>query len=122
MLGLPPRLRCFLCLRATDMRSGFDSLSGIVRTWMRGDPLSGDLFVFVNRARTHIKMLYWDEDGFVVVYKRLEQGTFTVTYAAAGNDQTARQMQRDELLLLLAGIDQATTQRRKRYVVSASSV
>jgi len=117
MLALPPQLRCFLCCRATDMRSGFDSLSGIVRTWMKGDPLSGDLFVFVNKARTHVKMLFWDDDGFVVIYKRLEQGTFAVT---ASQDAT-RQLRRDELLLLLAGIEQATTQRRRRYSVGSSS-
>ena len=113
MLSFTPRLRCYLCCRPTDMRCGFDGLSGIVRSWIKGDPLSGDMFIFINKVRTHVKLLYWDTDGFVVIYKRLEQGTFAFPI----NDQPARELRRDELMLLLEGIDQATTRRRKRYTM-----
>lgn len=113
MFSFTPRLRCFLCCRPTDMRCGFDGLSGIIRSWIKADPLSGDMFVFVNKARTHIKLLFFDSDGFVVIYKRLESGTF----AFPSNEQSARELRRDELMLVLEGIDQATTKRRKRYAV-----
>jgi transposase len=95
------------------MRCGFDGLSGIIRSWIKADPLSGDMFVFVNKARTHLKLLFFDSDGFVVIYKRLESGTF----AFPSNEQSARELRRDELMLVLEGIDQATTKRRKRYAV-----
>jgi transposase len=111
MFELSPRPRLFLHCAATDMRKGFDGLSGIVRSQMRGDPLSGDVFVFVNRSRTHVKLLYFDVDGFVLFYKRLEQGTFAFTPSLDG----ARQIRRDELMLMLEGIDRATTRRRLRY-------
>jgi transposase len=98
------------------MRCGFDGLSGIVRSHMHGDPLAGDVFVFVNKARTHIKLLFWDGDGFVVFYKRLERGTF----AFPANEDAARQLQRHELVLMLEGIDRVTTRRRTRYSLSSS--
>lgn len=116
MFSLSPRPRFFLCCRPTDMRCGFDGLSGIVRSHMQGDPLAGDVFVFVNKARTHIKLLFWDGDGFVVFYKRLERGTF----AFPATTDAARQLRRDELVLMLEGIDQATTQQRPRFALSRS--
>ena len=58
------------------MRKGFDGLSALVSTALNRDPLSGDVFVFINRRRTHIKLLVWDRNGFVLFYKRLERGTF----------------------------------------------
>ena len=93
------------------MRNGFDGLSGIVRNHMKGDPAAGDVFVFVNRARTHIKLLYWDGDGYVLFYKRLERGTF----AFVASKCAARELRRDELMLMLEGIDRIDTQRRLRY-------
>jgi len=100
------------------MRCGFDGLSGIVRSHMNGDPLAGDVFVFVNKARTHIKLPFWDGDGFVVFYKRLERGTFTFPASA----DAARQLQRDELVFMLEGIDRVTTRRRRRHTLSPSLV
>jgi len=93
------------------MRKGFDGLSGIVRTFMQGDPAAGDVFVFVNKSRTHIKLLFWDGDGFVIFYKRLERGTFAVPPAG----DASRQLRREELVLMLEGIDQVTTRKRLRY-------
>lgn len=83
---------------------------------MDGDPLAGDVFVFMNKARTHIKLLFWDGDGFVVFYKRLERGTF----AFPANADAARQLRRDELVLMLEGIDRINTRRRTRYTLSSS--
>ena len=76
MFSLTERHRYFLYRSATDMRKGFDGLSGVVRNDLGMDPLSGDVFIFLNRRRTHMKLLVWEDSGFVVYYKRLERGRF----------------------------------------------
>mgnify|MGYP000446638724 CR=1 FL=1 len=77
MLSMTPRaMRFWFYTTPTDMRKGFDGLSGLVRDHCALDPCTGDVFVFISRARIHIKLLYWDGDGFVMYYKRLEQGRF----------------------------------------------
>lgn len=101
----------FLWPLPTDMRKGFDALAGMVRNDMGGDPLSGDVFVFVNRSCTHVKLLFFDGDGFVLVAKRLERGTFAVPRSTGGGYQ----LRRDELMLMLEGIDRTETRRRLRY-------
>lgn len=82
------------------MRKGFDSLSGLVRSALRYDPLTGNVFVFVSRMRMHITLLYWDGDGFVLYYKRLETGRFDFPI----NDSAVRQLKRDGLMMLLEGV------------------
>ena len=69
-------VRIFLCTRSTDMRNGFDGLSGLVQECFRHDPLTGHLFLFLNRRRDRIKILYFDRDGVAIWYKRLEVGSF----------------------------------------------
>ena len=69
-------VRIRLCTEPTDMRRGFDGLSGMTQTLLQQDPLSGHLFVFRNRNRDKLKILYWDSDGLAIWYKRLGQGTF----------------------------------------------
>jgi transposase len=76
VLSLPSALRIFLAASPADMRKGFDGLSLLVREVIAEDPLSGHLFVFRNRRRDRVKVLYWDRDGFALWYKRLEKGTF----------------------------------------------
>src|SRR3954451_3567660 len=73
---LSAAVRVFLCTRPTDMRKGFDGLFGLVREGFGQDPLSGHLFLFLNRRRDRIKILYFDRDGLVIWYKRLEVGSF----------------------------------------------
>lgn len=111
MLGLSANLRYFLCCSAIDMRNGFDGLSGIVRNHLKKDPISGDVFIFINKTRTHIKLLYWDGDGFALFYKRLEQGTYTFT----ADNAPPKQLQRDELLMLLEGLSFKGMGKKKRY-------
>lgn len=111
MFSLSPRPRFFLCCAPTDMRKSFDGLSGIVLSQMQRDPLAGDVFVFVNRSRTHIKLLFFDGDGFVLFHKRLERGTF----AFEPSTDIARQLRRDELVLMLEGVDRVQTRRRTRF-------
>jgi hypothetical protein len=74
VLSLSSALRIFLATEPADMRKGFDGLSQLVRDRIAQDPLSGHLFVFRNRRRDRIKILYWDRDGFALGYKRLEKG------------------------------------------------
>jgi len=78
VLNVPTKVRIFLCRSAIDMRKGFDSLHGVVLEVLRQDPLSGDLFVFLNRRRDRVKLLIWEGDGMLIVYKRLERGTFSL--------------------------------------------
>ena len=73
---LPAAVRVFLCSRPTDMRKSFDGLFGMVREFLGQDPLSGHLFLFLNRRRDRAKILFWDRDGLVIWYKRLEAGSF----------------------------------------------
>src|SRR5262249_55996216 len=76
MLSLFPTLRIFLCLEAVDLRKSFDSLGALVRQSLGYDPLSGHWFVFRNRAGDRLKILAWEEDGWAIWYKRLEEGVF----------------------------------------------
>ena len=69
-------VQIYLCTAATDMRKGFDTLALLVREHLGRDPLSGHLFLFVGRRRDRLKLLYWDQDGYALWYKRLEEGTY----------------------------------------------
>jgi transposase len=114
MLGLSANLRYFLCCSPTDMRNGFDGLAGIVRNHLKNDPISGDLFIFLNKTRTHIKILYWDGDGFALFYKRLERGR----YAFTAHNGASKQIKREELMMLLEGLSFGTMSKKKRYKFS----
>ncbi len=117
MLSLAADTRIFVALGATDMRKGFDSLSGLITGTIRQDPLSGHLFLFVNRRRDKLKILYWDGDGLAIWYKRLEQGTFQMPQASG--DQTSAEIRSEELNMLLRGIDYSNVKRRKRFAIAS---
>lgn len=82
MLSLAGNYRYFLFNGAADMRKSFDGLSGLVRSVLLCDPLSGDIFIFLNARRNQIKLLAWEQDGFAVYHKRLERGTFELPDAS----------------------------------------
>src|SRR5260370_12874237 len=84
MLSFPPAVRIWLGSQPVDLRRSFDGLAEQVRQHLRDDPLSGHVFVFRNRRSDRVKLLYWDTDGFVIVYKRLQAGTFRFPPAAEG--------------------------------------
>lgn len=111
MLSVPTKVRIFLCRSAIDMRKGFDGLHGVVLEVLRQDPLSGDLFVFLNKRRDRVKLLLWDGDGMLIVYKRLERGTFSLP---AGNGDSVT-LSSAQLSLLMGGIDLKQTRQRPRY-------
>ena len=77
--------RIFLSTGATDMRKSFNGLSGLVRSRLAEDPLSGDLFVFCNRGKNRLKILFFDSTGMWVLAKRLERGTFDWPAELAGS-------------------------------------
>jgi transposase len=108
VLALTGATRIFLYRGAADMRKSFDGLSGLVRTELEADPLSGSLFVFCNRRRTMVKLLYWDRDGLALWYKRLEKGTFRLPTPATG----AGEIDRRSLSMLLEGVTPRRLNRR----------
>ena len=112
MLGLSSNLRYFQCCSPTDMRNGFDGLAGIVRNYLQKDPVSGDVFIFLNKTHTHIKLLYWDGDGFALFYKRLEKGRYARCTAL---NEPSKEMKREELLMLLEGLSYNKMHRKKRF-------
>src|SRR5689334_23597360 len=111
MLSLPSSVRIWLASCPTDLRKSFDSLAELVRQQLQGDPLSGQLFVFRNRRADRIKLLYWDEDGFVIIYKRLEEGSFRFPQG----DALGLQISASDLQMLLDGVDLESVNRQKRY-------
>ena len=75
MLNLTPNTKIFLCSQPVDMRKSFDGLSGMVHAFFGQNPLCGHMFVFLSRRKDRMKVLFWDLDGFVLYYKRLERGS-----------------------------------------------
>ncbi len=112
MLNIPATVSIFLHTQPTDMRKGFDGLSGIVREAFGGDPTDGSLYLFVNRRRDRLKILHFDGTGFWLYYKRLEQGTFEVV----ASDDNCVQIDATQLAMLLGGVSLLSARkRRKRY-------
>jgi transposase len=117
MIGLTHGVQVYLCTTPTDMRRGFDGLSGMAQSLLERDPLSGHLFVFRNRNRDKLKILYWDQDGLAIWYKRLEQGTFQFPTDLKPKDesQVGVEISAGDLSLLLGGIDLRSARKRKRF-------
>jgi transposase len=107
----------YLSTRVTDFRKGIDGLCGEVREYLGADPLGGGLFVFYNRRRDRLKLLWWDRDGYWVCCKRLEAGTFQIP--AVGGQGNLCTLSAEQLQLMLYGIDLASVRHRKRYCVAA---
>ncbi len=115
MLSLPPAVRVFVATQPMDLRKSFNGLSNATRQVLEQDPLSGHLFVFFNRRRTMVKVLYWDRSGFCLWAKRLERGAFKLP---KWNGKTNIEMEAAELSLLLEGLDLSNAKRRKRWTPS----
>ncbi len=113
MMHLPASVRVYLCTSACDMRKSFDGLHALVTQAMELDALAGHLFVFTNRRRDRIKILYWDRDGFAVWAKRLEEGAYAMPLS--GSAEKRREITAPELSALLSGIDLSQAKRRRRY-------
>lgn len=104
------------------MRCGFDRLAVLAEQVTGQDPLSGHLFAFRNRSGDRLKILWWDRDGFVLFYKRLEEGQFKLPkLPASGPRLRSIVLRPSELAMLLDGIDLASVKRHKRYRRGAKS-
>lgn len=112
MLSLTSEHSYFLYQGSCDMRKSFDGLCGLVSRELGREPTSGEVFVFLNRSRTHLKLLHWERGGFVLYYKRLEQGTFAVPGAGTSLSWA-------ELVLMIEGLQAERITRQKRYKLSA---
>ena len=112
MFSLNATDRYFLCVGSVDLRKGFDSLCGVVRSVMQRDPLSGDVFIFINSNRTTIKLLHWEHGGLVIYHKRLEMGRFTLpTYTQQTNSYSITW---SELVMMVEGISRSEIKYKKR--------
>ena len=106
-------VRIFFCTTPTNMHYSFDRLMGRAQEIFEQDPCSGHLFLFVNRSRDRLKILFWDRDGFCIFYKRLERGTFQLLTTTS--DDEGIELDYWQLVRLLGGLDLRTGRRRKRY-------
>ena len=127
MIGLPSLrdldgasgARIWLAAEPTDMRCGFDRLAEQVRSVISQDPLSGHLFLFRSRRAERLKVLTWDRDGYVLWYKRLEQGVFQLPRLSPGTRSV--ELRPSELAMILDGIDMTKLKRVPRYQRSTRS-
>jgi len=112
MLTLPPGVKVFVATARVDGRKGIDGLSTLVRSEFAQDPLSGSMFVFFSRGADRVRVLYFDRDGYVLITKRLEQGTFRLPWRS---EPGRVELEAAELLLVLEGIDLRGSSRRTRW-------
>lgn len=112
MLTLPRSSRLFIATTPTDLRKSFDGLTTLVEGQFGRQVRSGDIFIFLNRRATQVRMLFWDRDGLCIVMKRLEAGTFRRITAVDGQDHV--EIDAGEFAMLLEGIDAPVVRRRKR--------
>lgn len=106
--------RYYLYREPTDMRKSFDGLCGLVSGRLGQSPMSGDVFIFINKPRNRIKLLRWEAGGFVLFYKRLESGTFELPTTKAGG--LSAQIDYGELAMIVTGISIKNMVKRKRFV------
>ncbi len=111
MFTLGSSQRFFLYGGAVDMRKGFDGLSGLVRNSLDRDPLSGEVYIFLNRSRTLVKLLHWEAGGLVIYYKRLEKGTFQPPVGM----ETGGTLLWSSLVLMVEGIRVLDSRQLPRY-------
>ena len=127
MIGLPSLrsldsrqgTRIWLAVEATDMRCGFDRLAERVRAVMGQDPLGDSLFIFRSRRGDRLKIMTWDQDGFVLWYKRLEAGVFKLPRVNPGTRSV--ELRASELAMILDGIDMTKLKRVPRYARTNTS-
>ena len=112
MLSLGGNHRVFLCRHAVDFRKAHDGLCALVRDTFGDDPFSGDVFVFHNGAKDRVKLLLWDRNGFWLLYKRLEQGTFPFDVSGEGERV---EIERARLAMILEGMEWRSARKSLHY-------
>jgi len=111
-------VRVWLCTEPTDMRRSFNGLSAMVKHIMNDNPLSGHLYVFVNKKRTMIKVLFFDRNGYAIWSKRLEQGQFVINQG----HEIKQKLSFAQLQCLLEGIDISNARQYKRFSLPEKAV
>lgn len=114
MILFPRAVRVFVATYPVSLRKSFDGLMNEVRSELGHDPLSGHVFVFLNRKKTMVKLLVWTRGGFTIVHKRLERGKFTFAHQVHGAARSV-QLEEDELAMLLEGISTRGASRSVRW-------
>ena len=120
MFSLNESHRYYLSTGSCDMRKGFDALCGVVRSEMGRDPLSGEVFIFMNKPRTTIKLLHWERGGFVLYHKRLETGRFTLP--VFDTKTRSYRLYWTDLVLMVEGISLDKIYYGKRYEIESKIV
>lgn len=114
MLMLPPCVQLYVATQPVDARKSFDGLSLYVQSVLRLSPLCGHLFIFFNRRRDQVRILYWDRSGYALWAKRLERGRFALTPKLLSPSGPAS-IEAAELGLILEGITLAGARKRPRW-------
>ena len=113
MFSLTSTMSYFYYRGLTDMRMSFDTLCGLVKDEMKRDPMSGEVFIFISKQRDKVKLLHWEHGGFVLYYKRLEEGVFEIpVYNPA---MASYHMRWSDLVMMVEGIKLYRIRHRKRY-------
>ena len=106
--------RYYLYREPTDIRKSFDGLCGLVSERLGQSPVSGDVFIFINRPRNRMKLLRWEPGGFVLFYKRLERGTFELPNLS--DPSLAQRIGYGELAMMVTGISMKYAKKRQRFL------
>ena len=118
MMTLPPSVKIYVAAQPVDARKSFDGLAAIVQSEFGLEPLSGHVFVFLNRRGHVAQLLFWDRSGYCIVKKRLEAGSFRLVRKPSG-ETTHVEIDAAELALMLEGIELEGARQRKRYRYAA---
>jgi transposase len=116
MFALNSSLNYYLYNAPTDMRMSFNGLCGLIQMRMNRNPVSGEVFMFINRRRDHMKLLHWEYGGFILYYKRLERGTFEIPVHKAGESATT--IFWPQLMMMVEGISLQHIRTRKRHLLT----
>jgi transposase len=117
---LPRSVRIYVATECVNLRKSFEGLSNEVRSVLEADPLSGHVFLFLNRRATQVKMLMWTRGGFTVVHKRLERGRFTFPKRVTA-DAVRVEIDAHELAMLLEGLQQGEERAARRWSPTPSA-
>lgn len=115
MFSFAPTPTIHLFSHPTDMRQSFDGLSGLITVHLHKDPIKDGVFVFINKRRDRMKILFWDRHGFWLLYQRLEAGRFQLPPYESEHSPEALALAYEQLLMIIEGIDLQHVRRRKRY-------
>lgn len=119
MFSLSNHVRVFLARDPVDLRKSFHGLTALAESVLEQDPLSGHAFIFLNRRRDRMKLLYWGGTGFCIWYQQLERGTYQFPECAAADERQGIEITASQLSLILDGIDLSSVRRRTRYQLPA---